>query len=122
MGWRGCAKPAAGLQAIHRGLPPVFRIEFFGGLGMTIESDELTNLRETTNRALLVVLWLHAPIAIAIGIMRGTDWMLPAELREAVALGGTVAWGAAGNALSTRLVFAIALLGQVSVFTFQFAG
>jgi methyl-accepting chemotaxis protein len=89
---------------------------------MTIESDELTNLRETTSRALLVVLWLHAPIAIAIGMMRGTDWMLPAGLMVAMALAATLSWRAAGNALSTRLVFAIALLGQVSVFTFQFAG
>jgi methyl-accepting chemotaxis protein len=89
---------------------------------MTIESDELTNLRETTSRALLVVLWLHAPIAIAIGMMRGTDWMLPAGLMVAMALAATLSWRAAGNALSTRLVFAVALMGDVSVFTLQFAG
>jgi methyl-accepting chemotaxis protein len=89
---------------------------------MNIESDDLTNLRETTSRALLVVLWLHAPIAIAIGMMRGTDWMLPAGLMVAMALAATLSWCAAGNALSTRLVFAVALMGEVSVFTFQFAG
>ncbi len=44
---------------------------------MTIENDELANLRETTSKTLLVVLWLHVPIAVAIGVMRGTDWMLP---------------------------------------------
>jgi methyl-accepting chemotaxis protein len=89
---------------------------------MTIESDDLTILRETTSRALLVVLWLHAPVAVAIGIMRGTDWMLPAGLMVAMALAATLSWRAAGNALSTRLIFAVALLGEVSVFTFQFAG
>jgi methyl-accepting chemotaxis protein len=89
---------------------------------MTIESDDLTILRETTSRALLVVLWLHAPVAVAIGMMRGTDWMLPAGLMVAMALAATLSWRAAGNALSTRQIFAVALLGEVSVFTFQFAG
>jgi methyl-accepting chemotaxis protein len=89
---------------------------------MTIESNELTNLRETTSRALLVVLWLHVPIAIVIAVMRGADWTLPAGLMAAMALAATLSWHAAGNALSTRLVFAVALMGEVSVFTFQFAG
>ncbi len=30
---------------------------------MNIESNDLQNLRETTSRALLAVLWLHVPIA-----------------------------------------------------------
>jgi methyl-accepting chemotaxis protein len=47
---------------------------------MTIESDDLAVLRETTSRALLAVLWLHVPIAIIVGLMRGGGWMLPAGL------------------------------------------
>ena len=47
---------------------------------MTIESDDLAILRETTSKTLLAVLWLHVPIAVAIGMMRGTDWLVPAAL------------------------------------------
>ena len=31
---------------------------------MTVESDDLSNLRETTSKTLLAVLWLHVPIAV----------------------------------------------------------
>jgi len=89
---------------------------------MTIESDDLAVLRETTSRALLAVLWLHVPIAVVIGMMRSADWMLPAGLMVAMALAATLSWRAAGNTPSTRLIIAIALMGEVSVFTFQFAG
>jgi methyl-accepting chemotaxis protein len=89
---------------------------------MSIESNELTNLRETTSRALLAVLWLHVLICLAIGMARGADWMLPVALTAAMALAATLSWRGAGNALSTRLVFAVALMGDVSVFTFQLSG
>lgn len=45
---------------------------------MNIESRDLENLRETTSRTLLAVLWLHVPICALIGVMRGTDWLQPA--------------------------------------------
>src|SRR5260221_3603749 len=89
---------------------------------MTIESDELAVLRETTSKTLLAVLWLQVPIAIAIGVMRGTDWMVPAALMAAMALAAMMSWRASGNGLSTRLIFAVALMGGVSVFVFQSAG
>jgi methyl-accepting chemotaxis protein len=89
---------------------------------MTSESDDLAVLRETTSRALLAVLWLHVPIAVVVGMMRSADWKLPAGLMVAMALAATLSWRAAGNTLSTRLIFAVALMGDVSVFLFQFAG
>ena len=89
---------------------------------MTIESDDLAILRETTSKTLLAVLWLHVPIAVTIGMMRGTDWLMPAALMVAMALAATVSWRASGNGLSTRLIFAVALMGDVSVFAFQLAG
>ena len=61
---------------------------------MTIESDELAVLRETTSKTLLAVLWLQVPIAIAIGVMRGTDWMVPAALMAAMALAAMMSWRA----------------------------
>jgi methyl-accepting chemotaxis protein len=88
---------------------------------MTVVNDDLAHLRETTSKALLVVLWLHVPIAVAIGLMRGTDWLLPGSLMVVMALAATISWRAAGNVLSTRLVFSVALMGGVSVFAFQLA-
>lgn len=87
-----------------------------------VESNELKVLRETTSRALLVVLWLHLPICLAIGLMRGNGWMAPMMLMGAMAVAATLSWRAAGNGLSTQLIFAVALMADVSVLTFQLAG
>ena len=89
---------------------------------MTIESDDLAHLRETASKTLLAVLWLHVPIAVTIAMLRGTDVLVPAAFMVAMALAATVSWRASGNGLSTRLIFAIALMGGVSVFAFQLAG
>jgi methyl-accepting chemotaxis protein len=89
---------------------------------MTIESDELANLREITSKTLLGVLWLQVPIAVAIGVMRGTEWIVPATLMAALALAAMMWWRASGNGLSTRLIFAVALMGGVSVLAFELAG
>src|SRR5260370_29528978 len=89
---------------------------------MTIESDEVANLREITSKTLLGVLWLQVPIAVAIGVMRGTEWIVPAALMAAMALAAMISWRASGNGLSTRLIFAVALMGGVSVLAFELAG
>jgi methyl-accepting chemotaxis protein len=89
---------------------------------MTAESNELENLRETTSKTLLTVLWLHVPVSVAISIARGADWLLPAALMVALALPATLSWRVSGNGLSTRLIFAVALMGSVSVFTLQLSG
>jgi methyl-accepting chemotaxis protein len=89
---------------------------------MTIESDDLAALRETTSKALLGLLWLHVPIALAIGLMRDSGWLASTALMAAMAIAATLSWTSSGNGLSTRLTFAIALMGGVSVFTFQLAG
>ena len=89
---------------------------------MDIESPDLKKLRETTSRALLVVLWLHVAICLTISLMHGADWLLPVIPTAALASAATLSWRAAGNELSTRLIFAVALMGDASVFTYQFAG
>jgi methyl-accepting chemotaxis protein len=89
---------------------------------MTIESDDLAALRETTSKALLGLLWLHVPIALAIGVMRDSGWMGPTALMAAMAIAATASWASSGNGLSTRLTFAVALMGGVSVFAYQLAG
>jgi methyl-accepting chemotaxis protein len=89
---------------------------------MIIESHDLKNLRETTSRALIVVLWLHVVVCLAIGLMVGGGWSLPVMFTVVMAGAATLSWRAAGNELSTRLVIAVALMGDVSIFTYQLAG
>jgi len=89
---------------------------------MTTESDDLAALRETTSKALLGLLWLHVPIALAIGLMRDNGWLAPTGLMIAMALAATMSWASSGNGLSTRLVVSVALMGGVSVFAYQLAG
>jgi methyl-accepting chemotaxis protein len=89
---------------------------------MTIQSDNLAALRDTTSKILLVVLWLHVPIAATIGMMRGAGWLAPAALTAAMALAATVSWRVSGSGLSTRLIVAVALMGSVSEFVAQLAG
>ena len=57
---------------------------------MTTESDALSALRETTSKALLALLWLHVPIAIAIGVLRDGAWVWPASIMAALALAATL--------------------------------
>jgi methyl-accepting chemotaxis protein len=89
---------------------------------MTIQSDNLAALRDTASKILLVVLWLHVPVAVTISMMRGADRLTPAAMMAAMALAATVSWRVSGSGLSTRLTVAVALMGGVSVFVFQLAG
>ena len=49
-------------------------------------------------------------------------WLMPTILTIVFAAAATVSWQTAGNGLSTSLVVAVALMGGVSVFTYQLAG
>ncbi|HWL18125.1 MAG TPA: chemotaxis protein, partial [Bradyrhizobium sp.] len=89
---------------------------------MSIESDDLVKLRETTSKTLIAVLWVHVPIAMIIGMVRGADWLLPVALMAAMATAATVSWRTAGNSLSTRLIVAVALMGGPSTLVFQMSG
>jgi len=88
---------------------------------MMNESNELKTLRETASRDLLVVLWLHLPLCLAVSLMRGNGWLLPLMLTAIMAGAATASWLTTGNGLSTRLIFAVAIMGNVSVLTFQLA-
>ncbi len=89
---------------------------------MTSDCKDLDALRENASRASMVLLWLHVPAAIVIGLSLGKDWGLPALLMFAMAGAATLSWRTAGNGLSTSLMVAVALMGGVSVLTYQFAG
>jgi methyl-accepting chemotaxis protein len=90
-------------------------------LGRDLGGD-LAMLRDTTSKVLLAVLWLHVPIAVSIGLMRGTGWLMPAAVLTLMALAATLSWRSAGNALSTRLIVAVALMGGVSMLVYQLTG
>jgi methyl-accepting chemotaxis protein len=89
---------------------------------MSSQSKDLVSLRETTSMALVALLWIHVPIGVAIGMLRGGDWPLPAILMAAFAVAATVSWRMAGNELSTRLIVAVALMAGVSLLVFEFSG
>src|SRR6266705_2022384 len=89
---------------------------------MNTGSKDLDALRETASRALIGLLWLHVPVAAAIGMARGADWLMPTILMVAFAAAATISWRTAGSGLSTNLVVAFALMGGVLVFTFQLLG
>jgi methyl-accepting chemotaxis protein len=89
---------------------------------MYADAKNLGALREMTSKALIAVLWLHVPIALAIGMTRGMDWLMPTLLSAGLAGAATLSWRMAGAVLSTSLVIAVALMGGISVFTFELSG
>jgi methyl-accepting chemotaxis protein len=89
---------------------------------VTVENKYLEALRETTSKTLIALLWIHLPIAMAIGMARGTGWLLPTVFVAVLAAAATLSWRMTGNGLSTRLTFAVALMGGVSVFAFELSG
>ncbi|MDI1265058.1 MAG: methyl-accepting chemotaxis protein [bacterium] len=88
---------------------------------MTTGNRDLEALRETASKTLIALLWLHVPVALAIGMLRGTGWM-PTLFTVVLAAAATFSWRASGNGLSTRLTVAVAVMGGVAVFTSQLSG
>jgi methyl-accepting chemotaxis protein len=89
---------------------------------MIVENDGLESLRQTTSKILVAVLWLHVPISVTVGLALGKAWLIPAIFMAIFALVATLSWRMSGNGLSTRLVFSVALMSGVSMFTWQFEG
>jgi len=89
---------------------------------MNNEPDALIALRQKTSHILLAVLWVHVPVAIVIGCLRGAELFLPLLLTVSSALAATVTWFATRNGLAARLVFAVALMGDVAILTMQLSG
>ena len=89
---------------------------------MTTANRELEALRETASKTLIVLLWLHVPVAAAIGMLRGADWTIPTLFTMLLAAAATFSWRTAGNGLSTRLIVSVAAMGGVAVFASQMSG
>jgi len=89
---------------------------------MEIENKSADTLRATASKAMLALLWLHVPVAIGLGIARGTSWMAPGAMMLSLAIVASLTWQMAGSGLMTRLVIAVALMSDVSVLVFQMTG
>jgi len=111
---RGLALPRS---ASRRG---VFGRDFQGHFD--VMDRNLESFREAASRALIALLWLHVPIAAAIGMARGTGGLLPTLFMMLLAGAAKLSWRVAGNGVSTRLVVAVALMSEVAMLTFQLSG
>jgi methyl-accepting chemotaxis protein len=89
---------------------------------MNAAPTDLESLRQFTSRVLLAVLWFHVPVAFTIAAMRGADWLAPTLFALAMAIIPTAACRSSGSSPSTRLIFAVALMADVSLFTYQLNG
>jgi methyl-accepting chemotaxis protein len=89
---------------------------------MMTANQDLEALRETASKTLIALLWLHVPVAAAIGMLRGADWTIPTLFTVVLAAAATFSWRSTGNGLSTRLTVAVAAMGGVAVFTYQLSG
>ncbi len=89
---------------------------------MRQDTADMNALRETASRALILLLWVHVPLAAGIGLVRGTDWLWPTALMAVLAIVPTLSWRSAGSSPSTRLTVAVALMGGVAIFVYQLSG
>jgi methyl-accepting chemotaxis protein len=77
--------------------------------------DNLTTLRDTISRWLVLFLWLHVPMAVAVSLAAGNGWFWPGALAAVIAAIATAAWALAPSSGSTRLTIAVAAIAMVSV-------
>lgn len=89
---------------------------------MIADANDLRNLRTTASKAFIALCWAHVPLAAAIGIMRGGEWMTASIAIAALACAATLAWRLTGSSFTTRMIVAIALMGDVSIMVAQMSG
>ena len=87
-----------------------------------MQPTNIDSLRKTASHALLVLLWIHVPLAASIGLLRGQEWVLPTVMMAVLAGAATLSWRVSGDAPATRLTIAVALMGGVSILVYQLAG
>lgn len=90
-----------------------------GALTVPIESRDLDTLREIASKVLITLLWVQVLIVVLIGISRGTDWLAPTMFAVVMAGMATLSWRNSGNGAATRLTVAIAVIADVSIFTYS---
>jgi methyl-accepting chemotaxis protein len=91
-------------------------------IAMNSETKSVEALRNTTSKGMLVLLWLHLPLSLAISLARGMEWIMPLSLMAVLALAATLSWRLGGNGVSTRCTVAVALMGGASLLVYQMSG
>jgi methyl-accepting chemotaxis protein len=89
---------------------------------MDAETRTVDALRSTASKGMLVLLWLHLPLSLAISLGRGTDWIMPLSLMAMLAVAATLSWRLSGNGVATRCTVAVARMGGVSMLGYQLSG
>jgi methyl-accepting chemotaxis protein len=87
-----------------------------------IDHGGIADLRNLATKVLVMFLWAHVPFNLAVALAVGTDWVMPSLIATGLASAATWAWRAAGSALSTRLIVAVALVGMVALLVLEMAG
>jgi methyl-accepting chemotaxis protein len=77
--------------------------------------DDLGTLRDSVSRIMVVFLWLHVPISVAVSGLAGNGWFWPGALAGIIAAIATAAWALSPVSGSTRVTIAVAAVGMVSV-------
>jgi len=89
----------------------------------SIADRGLDGLRDIATKGLVLFLWIHVPFNLAVALILGNGWILPAVLATVLAGAATLAWRVAGStALATRLVVAVAFIGMIGLLLEQMAG
>ena len=84
--------------------------------------QEIDQLRRAFARFLVILLWLHVPVAMGVAMLRGIPPMGPAALAALLALSYQAAFRAWGIAPATRYVSAVALMGAPALFLYMLSG
>jgi methyl-accepting chemotaxis protein len=77
--------------------------------------DDLGTLRDMVSRLMVVFLWLHVPLAVAVSWSAGNGWFWPGALTSIIAAMATAAWASSPSSGSTRVTIAVAAVVMVSV-------
>jgi methyl-accepting chemotaxis protein len=89
---------------------------------MTKTTSDLDMVRRRAGKGLLVLLWLHLPLLLAIALAVGHDWTGSEALALALAGTASLCCWRAPDSLNTRLTVAVAMIGMVSLIVYQLHG
>jgi methyl-accepting chemotaxis protein len=82
---------------------------------------DIDRIRLTTERFLVVYLWLHLPLlALVGGLLNG--WMMPSLGALILAAAATLNWRLAPGSASARYTVSLALMGMVALLVYAFDG
>jgi methyl-accepting chemotaxis protein len=76
---------------------------------------DIDALRAAASKGLLILLWLHLPLIVAVALLCHAAWALPMALAGTLAAAATACWWVTGTSLSTRLTIGMALVGMAGV-------